>query len=106
MFFRLYAVYNKYDMIKIDNQTREKLQVLLQFLVCVLQVLEWFCCWLRWSAIVGQHIHSHVYWWLFSIFVKLILDLYIKKSLIGKTEVFNDWILNKNRNSYKLTSYL
>ena len=28
MIFRLYTVYNKYEVIKIGNQTREKLQVL------------------------------------------------------------------------------
>ena len=32
MIFRLYAVYNKYEMIKIDSQTREKSQVLSQVL--------------------------------------------------------------------------
>ena len=30
MIFRLYTVYNKHEMIKIDNQTREKSQVLSQ----------------------------------------------------------------------------
>ena len=30
MIFRLYTVYNKNEMIKIDNQTREKSQVLSQ----------------------------------------------------------------------------
>ena len=32
MIFRLYTVYNKHEMIKIDNQTREKSQVLSQVL--------------------------------------------------------------------------
>ena len=30
--FRLYTVYNKHEMIKIDNQTREKLKILSQVL--------------------------------------------------------------------------
>ena len=30
--FRLYTVYNKYEMVKIGDQTREKSQVLLQVL--------------------------------------------------------------------------
>ena len=32
MIFRLYTVYNKHEIIKIDNQIREKLQVLSQVL--------------------------------------------------------------------------
>ena len=33
MIFRLYTVYNKHEMLKIDSQTREKLQVLDYFAV-------------------------------------------------------------------------
>ena len=33
MIFRLHTVYKKHEMIKIDNQTREKSQVLSQMLV-------------------------------------------------------------------------
>ena len=32
MIFRLYTVYNKHEIIKIDSQTREKSQVLSQYL--------------------------------------------------------------------------
>ena len=32
MIFRLYAVYNKHEMVKIDNQIREKQQVLSKML--------------------------------------------------------------------------
>ena len=32
MIFRLYTVYNKYDIIKIGNETREKSQILSQLL--------------------------------------------------------------------------
>ena len=37
MIFRLYTIFNKNEMIKIDSQTRENLQILSQ-------VLEKFCC--------------------------------------------------------------
>ena len=41
MIFRVYTVYNKNEMIKIGNQTREKSQVISQVLSHVLsQVLE------------------------------------------------------------------
>ena len=32
MIFRLYTVYNKHEMIKMDNQTKEKSQILSQVL--------------------------------------------------------------------------
>ena len=49
MIFKLYTVYNKHEMIKIDGQTREKSQVLSQ-------VLEKFCCRLYYLKLTYQKI--------------------------------------------------
>ena len=51
MIFRLYTIYDKHDMIKIDNQTRIKLQVFSK-------VLYEFCCCLYMAVFRHVHLNS------------------------------------------------
>ena len=85
MIFRLYTVYNKHEMIKNDNQTREKLQGLsqvLEYFCCRLYTLIifisfWLCCegqYLKWFMMIlrsgkqDEFSRSFIRFWAFSLF--------------------------------------